>query len=466
MKSITLKLFISSILSLFAELVLIRYLGTEIPAIGFFKNLILIGAFLGLGIGFCLKYPIRRSYYGYVITFAMPFFIVLLMQFLGSTDLYTNPKLPGEAGLFTPSLSLYLGIIILCISFLSALLPFIFLGSIIGMYFDELKEPLKAYGINLFGSLMGTALFFIICFFSSPPSVWMSIITILILILLLLELKQIGKGCFLISFIFSLLPIFFTTSFWEECETFWTPYYKITLKPTTRPDGRFSGYRLNVNNTWYQKSIDVYEKLNHAIDKQYARELRFVVPFSITEPKNVLVLGSGLGNDVAAALRFNADRVTAVDIDPDIISISEQFHPNKPYLDPNVDIVTDDARHFLTVSQEKYDLIIFGVLEARSLFSQFSNLRLDNYVYTVEGLDQARSLLSPHGFLFLNVWIPENWVLVKFKKLAETVFGTSGLLLKSKDSNHYSLVFCKNSKYENVLRMLQEFKTVTELRNT
>jgi len=40
----------------------------------------------------------------------------------------------------------------------------------------------------------------------------------------------------------------------------------------------------------------------------------------------VLILGSGLGNDVAAALRNGAEHVTAVEIDPLILQIGERLH--------------------------------------------------------------------------------------------------------------------------------------------
>ncbi len=46
-----LKLLIASGLILVLELVLSRFLSTEVPAFGFFTNLILIAAFLGLGVG-------------------------------------------------------------------------------------------------------------------------------------------------------------------------------------------------------------------------------------------------------------------------------------------------------------------------------------------------------------------------------------------------------------------------------
>ena len=44
-------LFLASFLALYFELVVIRYLSTEIRVFAYFKNLPLISSFLGLGLG-------------------------------------------------------------------------------------------------------------------------------------------------------------------------------------------------------------------------------------------------------------------------------------------------------------------------------------------------------------------------------------------------------------------------------
>ena len=44
------------------------------------------------------------------------------------------------------------------------------------------------------------------------------------------------------------------------------------------------------------------------------------------QPPAVLVLGAGMGNDVAAALRHGAERVVAVEIDPLILELGRKLH--------------------------------------------------------------------------------------------------------------------------------------------
>ena len=99
-------------------------------------------------------------------------------------------------------------------------------------------------------------------------------------------------------------------------------------------------------------------------------------------PRSVLVLAAGTGNDVAAALRHGATDVDCVEIDPYIANLGKEIHPEKPYNDPRVHIIVDDARAYLRRCQKHYDLIVFAYLDSHSAFSSMSSIRLDNYVYT------------------------------------------------------------------------------------
>jgi len=45
----------------------------------------------------------------------------------------------------------------------------------------------------------------------------------------------------------------------------------------------------------------------------------------------------------------------------------------------------NDARSFLRTTPSHYDLIVYGLLDSHTLLSQASSVRLDSFVYTVEG---------------------------------------------------------------------------------
>src|SRR5215467_72466 len=82
--------------------------------------------------------------------------------------------------------------------------------------------------------------------------------------------------------------------------------------------------------------------------------------------------------------------------------VGQQRHPEKPYADPRVHPINNDARTFLRGTTGAYDLIVYGLLDSHTLLSHGSSVRLDSFVYTVEGLREARSRLKPDGMISLS----------------------------------------------------------------
>jgi SAM-dependent methyltransferase len=98
--------------------------------------------------------------------------------------------------------------------------------------------------------------------------------------------------------------------------------------------------------------------------------------------------------------------VDAVEIDPAIIALGKANHPEHPYDDARVNVVNDDARTFFRNSDRTYDAIIYGVLDSHILLSHGSNVRLDSFVYTKEGLAEAYSHLRPGGLMSVSFALP------------------------------------------------------------
>ena len=95
-------------------------------------------------------------------------------------------------------------------------------------------------------------------------------------------------------------------------------------------------------------------------------------------------------------MRGGAEHVTAVEIDPAIVAMGRRYHPERPYDSPKVRVVIDDARSFFATTREKYDLIIFGLLDSHTT-TAMTNARLDHYVYTQQSIARARTLLAEGG---------------------------------------------------------------------
>src|SRR5207342_1406727 len=134
------------------------------------------------------------------------------------------------------------------------------------------------------------------------------------------------------------------------------------------------------------------------------------------------VLGAGSGTDVAAALKHGAKHVDAVEIDPVIVRLGRQYHPDHPYSDPRVTVVNDDARHFLRTTTKRYDLVVFALIDSLTVQSSFSGVRLESYMFTEESFRAVREHLKPDGVMALYNYFREKWLVDRLANTVATVF--------------------------------------------
>jgi len=175
----------------------------------------------------------------------------------------------------------------------------------------------------------------------------------------------------------------------------------------------------------YQKVYNLEEsKRGHESDED--RYVRAYYEFPFNFKKNlelVAIVGAGSGNDAAAALRMGGSHVDAIEIDPAIAYLGKNYHPEHPYDDPRVTLTINDARNFFRTTQQKYDLIIYGVLDSHTALSHASNLRVDSYVYTREGITEAFKLLKPDGVLSIAFALPNDSLGFKLSHILQDLPG-------------------------------------------
>ena len=83
----------------------------------------------------------------------------------------------------------------------------------------------------------------------------------------------------------------------------------------------------------------------------------------------------------------------------------------------------NDARTFLRSNPGTYDLIVYGVLDSHTLLSHASGVRLDSYVYTLEGLREARARLAPGGVMSLSFAVMSDEIGRKLYLMMQEAFG-------------------------------------------
>jgi hypothetical protein len=200
---------------------------------------------------------------------------------------------------------------------------------------------------------------------------------------------------------------------------FWRPYYHVEVYPIS-PHRKVIGYAICGNHSPLQFMFDLNMSESDAnfvaaageVLTGYTRDYYDFVYMVAEHPNNVLVLGAGAGNEVAAALKHGAEHVDAVDAQQWLFDIGLQ-HPQKPYSSPKVRGIVADPRQYLRNTREKYDLIVFANLESQTDYSPFGILRTDNYVYSADSMVDAKLLLKKGGFVAVSFVPIRGWLAMR-----------------------------------------------------
>jgi spermidine synthase len=429
----TLAIFLISVLGLFLEMLLIRWVGTEVRIFAYLQNTILVVCFLGLGLGcFTCRKPIDLHHA--LISLALLgllFAIPLTRNAVGMTSnllsatgglLIWNPGATSDFWSRVLYVALGLGVTYCLMSFILDI--FVPIGRILGRFMDDHPKTICAYSINIVGSLIGTWLFVLLSVFHQPPFTWF----IILAGLLLTFQRRSGTAWRLNLALLIGIVIFswFAGQVPGSLRVVWSPYQKLVLNKCYPENGQVGEYLVTVNNTGYQAMVDPTKTF--ATDKTlYHPEMNGLSQYDIPlllhpHPKNLLVVGAGTGNDAAGGLRHGLEQVTAVEIDPAIISMGREFHPERPYSSPCVKVVNDDARSYFAITKNKFDIIVFGLLDSHTT-TAMTNARLDHYVYTRESISRAKALLAPGGVMVLSFEAQKLYIADRMARVLRDVFG-------------------------------------------
>lgn len=461
------KLFVASFLSLFVELLLIRWIPSTVHVVGFFNNLVLIGCFLGLGLGMASPVDVRTAGLRASLGLTVTVVILGIMNWLSPTIVI--PK-GADYGLneitMSTTLQIPLTAVLVCIFGLVVVcaIPF---GQLVSAYFDKLPR-LQAYSVNIAGSLTGVLMFSLISWMSLPPYYWFAIV-----ILALFHLTQQRRDILILAPVFVVLFVnFLQDSSFGLRTVRWSPYYKLAATPVTRPEqGKpelKDGFTVEIANQFLLSGFDL--RPDQPIPESTTPRMRegieicrsyYPFPHQLKPAKRVLVLGAGAGNDVATALRFGAEHVTAVEIDPLVMDLGRRHHPERPYQSPKVRAVVNDARAFLNTTDEKFDLILFATLDAHGLISSVGNVRLDSFIYTKESIEAAKRRLSDDGLLVLAFGPFRGDTQLRQYKTIESVFEKKPLWFLHSQNGHRVIVagaidLIRQQKLESVWKLYTE----------
>src|SRR2546428_12833888 len=176
-----LAIFGAAALSLLLELAIIRWQGTVFEFFAFYKNFSLLSCFAGLGLGYALAdrrriplslvIPLLGWQFGFMVAlrFAVSDRALLSLKILPFRE-QLNMGLP-TAGDLSQAVAIYF---FLSVIFLLTVLVFIPLGQMCGRLMQR-RENLRAYGLNLLGSLAGVVIMLVLSWLWTPPLVWFAL---------------------------------------------------------------------------------------------------------------------------------------------------------------------------------------------------------------------------------------------------------------------------------------------------
>ena len=169
-KKVFLELFWLSVVGLFFELLVIRWMGTEVRACSIYKNFPLIACYVGLGFGF-MKDSGPEKWFK-----LFPVFLILLVMALATSDwtglayimapstttavsaTWWDALTPPDSATSDTTTYILVSLFALFSLVTVVALAFAGVGERLGRLFNQCK-PLDAYAINLVGSLIGILLF-------------------------------------------------------------------------------------------------------------------------------------------------------------------------------------------------------------------------------------------------------------------------------------------------------------------
>jgi spermidine synthase len=458
------RLVLVSVLGLFLELLMIRWISSEIRIFAFFKNFVLIACFLGFGLG-C--YLCRRKMN--LLVMAAPLLALALLiklpwrplrEVVASLPAYlgglSDVQIWGvqSASLTWVSLSQFLvGILFAVPVFALVALVFVPIGQLVGWHLENARRGIAAYSLNVVGSLAGILLYTLICFLSEPPPIWFALAGAMTL-LMFWPKRALGW----LSIAAFAACVVLTTHEHGAGAVYWSPYQKLKVTPV-RENGETVRYNLTTNDSWYQQILNLSNSFVASHAHLFNQEIEwnpYNLPYHFyPHPTSVLILGSGMGNDVAAALRNGAREVVAVEIDPLILKLGRELHFERPYDSPAVRTIVDDARSYVQNSRDRFHLIVFSLLDSHTTSSHYSNIRTDNYVYTLEALTVAKRLLEPDGIFIIKFQVAAPWIAGRLHGLLEQVFDRAPLQVRARGMHTTRDTFFITGSQVQIKRALQ-----------
>jgi len=176
-----------------------------------------------------------------------------------------------------------------------------------------------------------------------------------------------------------------------------------SLNLTSMPKDAFMGLYIDGNGP-----IGVMRKLTHGEEK-YIDYLPMSAPYLLLHKPKVLLLKLGGAIGVFTALFHGAREVDVVEPNPDLIHmlkdvpVFQRFNGNI-LSDPRVHVINTEPRAYTASTSKRYGLVEISLIDSVGLSQAGGYPINEDYVYTVQGIDDYLKSLNKDGILSITVW--------------------------------------------------------------
>jgi len=146
------------------------------------------------------------------------------------------------------------------------------------------------------------------------------------------------------------------------------------------------------------------------------------------EKNNMLVIGPGGGKEVLVGLLTGVRYITGVEVNPDFVDIVKEqssFNGGIYTIFPNIRIFVKEGRHFIKRADQKYDLVVMALPSTEQLQNIDNLATSENYLLTVEAIQDYLKILTPEGSLIFTVH--NRWELIRLIVTTLYAFADRGI---------------------------------------
>ncbi len=220
---------------------------------------------------------------------------------------------------------------------------------------------------------------------------------------------------FILSILFIGIIYFWSTGCWNKINTHslraqWSGYNLLTSKNSLY--GNIAVTQKGNQVSLFNNGLRLYSIPDEAASEE-------AVHFNLLEhpnPNAILLIGGGSGGLIKEILKYPVKKVDYLELDPEIIKISQQYSPSDELKDTKVNVINIEGRRFIKNTPHKYDCVIIHLGDPYTAVM--------NRYYTVEFFKEVKTILNPKGILSFSLSSSESYINPELKVFLSSIYSS------------------------------------------